>query len=254
MAKRYRDSELYGEAWYRKLKPVYKCAWDFLCAKCDVAGMWSIDLDAIYFFVGEKFDLNDFLTSVNDGKKRIERYNSDKLFITGFVDFQYGRLSESCKPHVKIIELLRKYGLLDRVYKGYTKGTETLEYKEQYKEEEKEEDNKGGVGENWPVKPTEHFELNEMENTLTIEFIHRIKQKLLTSSEINTYWKAFTIQYFTGEKFYKSRVECISHFRNWLKDQKHENNQRNNQQSGGAGSRSDSKLNKIQNLGRKQAS
>lgn len=113
--KRFRDTKLSREAWYRKLKPAFKCTWDFLCDECDEAGMWSIDLDALNFFLGEEIDFNAFLTAVNSDKVRVEKYSTDKIWITGFVEFQYGELSEKCIPHKKIISLLLKYELIDRV-------------------------------------------------------------------------------------------------------------------------------------------
>lgn len=113
--KRFRDTKLSREAWYRKLKPVFKCTWDFLCDECDEAGMWSIDLDALAFFLGEEIDFNAFLETVNTDKARLEKYGNDKIWVIGFVEFQYGELSEKCIPHKKIISLLVKYELIDRV-------------------------------------------------------------------------------------------------------------------------------------------
>lgn len=116
--KRFRDTKLSREAWYRKLKPAFKCTWDFLCDECDEAGMWSMDLDALFFFLGEEIDFNAFQDAVNGDRldnPRLEKYGKDKIWITGFVEFQYGQLSESCIPHKKILLLLKKYGLIDRV-------------------------------------------------------------------------------------------------------------------------------------------
>lgn len=113
--KRFRDTKLSREAWYRKLKPAFKCTWDFLCDECDEAGMWSIDIDALTFFLGEEIDFNAFLGAVNSDKVRIEKFGTDKIWVTGFVEFQYGELSEKCIPHKKIISLLVKYELIDRV-------------------------------------------------------------------------------------------------------------------------------------------
>lgn len=116
--KRFRDTKISREAWYRKLKPVFKCTWDFLCDECDEAGMWSIDLDALFFFLGEEINFNEFLLAVNADKydnPRVELYGKDKVWITGFVEFQCGELSEKCIPHKKIITLLIKYELIDRV-------------------------------------------------------------------------------------------------------------------------------------------
>jgi len=143
--KRFTDTNLNREPWFRKLKPKTKCAIRFLFDECNAAGIWVIDMETLSYFVGEEVTLDELLPAVNSDKAdRIEVFNDDKLFIPGFVEFQYGRLSEDCKPHKKIIALLSKYNLLDRVYKGYTKGINTLQEEEEDKEEEK--DGKGAGG------------------------------------------------------------------------------------------------------------
>lgn len=140
MGKRFRETNISRESWYRKLTPEHKCTWNFLCDECDVAGMWSIDEDAIEFYIGQSVDLDQFMNAVNNGKGRVERFGGDKLFIAGFIEFQYGQLSENCKPHQKIISLLKKYNLYERVCKPYTKGIDTLQEEDKDREEEKEED------------------------------------------------------------------------------------------------------------------
>lgn len=149
MAKRFRETKLSRESWYRKLEPVHKCTWDFICDECDEAGMWSIDMDALAFFLnGAEVNLQAFLAAVNSDKNRLEIYGTGKIWVTGFVEFQYGQLSEACIPHRKIILLLKKYNLLDRVYIPYPKGTDTLQEKKGKEEdkngEEKEERGSGG--------------------------------------------------------------------------------------------------------------
>lgn len=153
MAKRFRDTKLSREAWFRRLKPAFKCVWDFLCDECDEAGIWSIDLDALEFFIGEPINLDEFLSVVNKDKVRLEMFGADKIWITGFVEFQYGQLSESCVPHKKIILLLKKYGLLDRVpgRVGYRVSDTLQEKKRQEEDKDKEEEKDLGKSEN-PLK------------------------------------------------------------------------------------------------------
>jgi len=55
-----------------------------------------------------------------------------------FCAFQYGELSETCRPHKKYIQMLKSSNLFDRVSKGYSKGINTLQ--EQDKDKEQEED------------------------------------------------------------------------------------------------------------------
>lgn len=128
-----RNTALSREQWYRKLSPVFKCVWNFLCDECDKAGMWPVDLGALTFFLNNEdgegnsipFTMNDFcqfMVAVNEDKEvdeqlRIEWYGEKqkKVWITGFTSFQFGELSSLCIPHKNIIEKLNSYGLLHRV-------------------------------------------------------------------------------------------------------------------------------------------
>ena len=67
------------------------------------------------------------------------------------------------------------------------------------------------------------MDINETQIANTIEYIDRLKQTKLTKIQVNDYWKAFKIQYFSEEsdKVYNSITDIVQHFRNWLKDQNH---------------------------------
>ena len=154
--KRYVDTNLGREPWFRKLSPKFKCAIRFLFDECNPIGIWVIDMETMGYFIGEPIELSELFKEVNvDKEDRLELLGKDKLFIPGFVDFQYGELTETCKPHAKYISLLKKHKLFERVCKGYVKGIHTLEEKEEEKdkEEEKEERGSGGKPKPQPSKP-----------------------------------------------------------------------------------------------------
>src|SRR5438552_4104796 len=104
---RFTDTGLNRQPWFRKLKPKMKCAVRFLFDECDKAGVWIIDMETLSYFVGEDVTLHELFEKINSDKEnRIEMFGADKIFIPGFVAFQYGELSEDCRPHKKIIALL----------------------------------------------------------------------------------------------------------------------------------------------------
>lgn len=143
--KRFRDTNITREPWYRRLSPVYKCAWDFLCDECDAAGVWTIDVDAMTFYIGEEVNLQKFMEVVNADKKRVEFFGKDKIFIPGFIEFQYGTLSENCKPHQKIIALLQKYKIWDKDLgrvpdRVPDRVSDTLQEEEEEEEEDKDKE------------------------------------------------------------------------------------------------------------------
>ena len=112
MAKRLSSTEKWDKSWFRKLKPKYKCFWEFLRDKCDLIGLWDIDFEAATFHVGEK--ISDDVFDVF--KDKIIKHN-DKILILGFCHFQYGETLNLKSPiHKKVYESLKKQKLLNRVY------------------------------------------------------------------------------------------------------------------------------------------
>lgn len=160
--KRFVDTALGRKAWFRKLSPKLKCAWRFLCDECDHAGAWSIDIDALEFYVGESVSIPELMGAFNgDGEERILQHGKDKLFLTQFVEFQYGVLSPACKPHAKVIARLKELNLFDRkervpdTLSVGSLGTlqEEEEEEEKDKEEETEKEEERGAGEIFETPP-----------------------------------------------------------------------------------------------------
>jgi len=128
-------------------------------SKCDCVGVWIPNKPQVEYLIGA-FDFESFPDRCNGN---IVILPDGKWWLVDFCDYQYGELTETCKPHKKYIALLRKYGLYDVVLKGYTKGMDTLQEKEeeeeQEKEKEKEEDNTYGKLENVKLSEDEYSKL-----------------------------------------------------------------------------------------------
>jgi len=118
MAKRFTASDKWADPWFRKLNQKSKLFWLFLLDRCDVAGIWKMDYELASFCIGEL--INESILA--DFAGRVEKINGDKLWIVRFVEFQYVVLKEDVKPHKPVINLLAKYGLLERVMEGLSKG------------------------------------------------------------------------------------------------------------------------------------
>lgn len=120
MSKRFTDTEKWKDPWFRKLSPMQKNIWFYLLDNCDNAGIWKIDMDLLSFCVGEKIDDLDFL----DG--RIKKVDKEKIWITKFINFQYGELNPNSRPHQHVIGLLKS----QRVWIEYIKGIDTPQDKD----------------------------------------------------------------------------------------------------------------------------
>jgi len=121
MSKRFTDTGIWKKQWYRKLPPRLKCFWAYLLDNCDSAGIWDSDFGLASYQIGEEVAESD-LTAFGD---RIEKLEDNKYLLNTFINFQYGQLSDKCKPHLPVLRILKKHGLnptdfLDPDFKGKT--------------------------------------------------------------------------------------------------------------------------------------
>ena len=108
MAKRFIDTNLFLDPWFRRLKPNNKCLWIYILCSCDHAGIWKADLELAEFSVGGKINLAE----LNNGKERILRIKEDEYFIPDFISFQYGELNDNVKTHQSVINILTQKNLI----------------------------------------------------------------------------------------------------------------------------------------------
>ena len=132
MSKRFTATEKWDKPWFRKLAPRLKCLWQFLCDRCDQAGVIEIDWELASFQVGEDVSADDL--AAFDGK--IVTLKDGKLWLKTFIEFQYGNLSETCPAHKPVFRAIEKHSLLI----GYQYPIGRLQEEEEEKEEEKEEE------------------------------------------------------------------------------------------------------------------
>ena len=124
MAKRFTDTNKWDKLWFRKLPPAYKCLWDYLFTKCDHAGIYDVDLGLASFVIGHEFEEKKVLDIFKD---QLQQIKPNKWFLRKFIQFQYGELSDQCKPHIAVIKRLNQYNI------KYAKGLETLKDKDKVK-------------------------------------------------------------------------------------------------------------------------
>lgn len=110
MAKRFIDTKLWDKSWYRKLTPVQKLIWVYIITKCDHAGIFDADWDAMSFFIGlnEESSFNKLPDAI---KNKMTPIKDDQYFIPSFIEYQYGSLRINSKPHLSVIKRLEEKGL-----------------------------------------------------------------------------------------------------------------------------------------------
>jgi hypothetical protein len=133
MSKRFIDTDLWERNWFLKLTPEERQAFVFIFCKCDCIGIYRYNIMHSYVLGGISVD--DLASKING---HLEKLEEDKYWLPSFCYFQYGNLTEDCRPHKKYIEELKKQKLFKRVSKGYSKGINTLQEKEKEKDKEKD--------------------------------------------------------------------------------------------------------------------
>lgn len=182
MAKRFIDSRMWTDKWFRNLKPSTKLFWIYLFNNCDNAGVWEVDFELSSLLLGIEISA-DIHKEINNGKDRIRPIHDGRYwFITEFVEFQYGELSDSCYPHRKVKELLKEHGL-PLTNSLASRVVSTLEDID--KDKDKEED-KGGVGgfkKFWDVYPRKKSKGQAEKAWLKIQPDEQLQDRILKAVE-----------------------------------------------------------------------
>ena len=111
MAKRFIDTKIWDKSWYRKLDPKDKLIWIYILTKCDHAGIFDADWEAMNFFIGAK--ISGFNMIPDSIKEKMEKVERNQYFIPSFIEYQYGTLKINSKPHLSVIKRLEDKGLND---------------------------------------------------------------------------------------------------------------------------------------------
>jgi hypothetical protein len=131
--KRFTDTDKWADRWFRKLPPEMKCFWFYVLDRCDLAGAWKVDLEAASFAIGHELTEEEIFSNF-DG--RFKKIRPDLWYVSKFISFQYGELSEECRPHAAVIRSLKSNGL----WKEYSKGIQRDKDKDKDKEEDQEKE------------------------------------------------------------------------------------------------------------------
>ena len=111
MSKRFIDTTIWNDPWFRKLKPEHKCFWLYICTNCDNAGVWKVDYEMASFHIGTPVN-NEVIELINNGKPRLKLFDSSSLLlIMGFIDFQVGKIVQNKHTNLQIssLNLIHKY-------------------------------------------------------------------------------------------------------------------------------------------------
>src|SRR3990167_1529239 len=109
MPKRLTDTSKWDKIWFRKLDPIHKCLWTYICDRCDHACIWDIDFETASYFIGQPVKPNEAKEVFS--KQYIEINGGLRWLIKDFIVFQYGGFDETNKMFKPVKSSLDKYGV-----------------------------------------------------------------------------------------------------------------------------------------------
>lgn len=139
--KRFTDTEKWFDPWYRELPPKIKLFWNYLCDRCNNAGVWKPDFKQAAFSIGEEITEAEAWSHL---EHRVTKERSG-WFIVKFIEFQYGKLNPQCRPHAAVLTIL------DTLCIPYAKGMHTLQDQDKDKDKDQDQDkDRKSTGANQP--------------------------------------------------------------------------------------------------------
>lgn len=106
--KRFTETTKWRDVWFAALPTKYKLAWLWVLDACDHAGVVDANVRAMAFDIGEQIDEREFIAAMQG---KVVRLTESKWHVPRFVAFQWGELSEDCRPHQKVFKQLKAHGI-----------------------------------------------------------------------------------------------------------------------------------------------
>jgi len=132
--KRFSETQKWSDPWFMDLPAKWKLMWLYLLDNCDNAGVWTPNMRLAAVQIGEPMEGSEAIRTFAD---RVQVLPSGKWHVIKFVQYQYGKLSEDCRPHQQVLSLIKSHGL-DTLSIPYTKGIVRVQDKDKDKEEKQE--------------------------------------------------------------------------------------------------------------------
>jgi hypothetical protein len=122
MPKRFTETDKWTDKWFRRLPADQKLAYLYILDRCDMAGTIEIDEELAEFQMGCPTDWEGL---VKGSGTRLVPLPNGRIWVSKFIGFQHGKLSEACNAHKSALSLIQKYSLpISNENKGKrTKGT-----------------------------------------------------------------------------------------------------------------------------------
>jgi hypothetical protein len=112
MAKRFTDTEIWGEDWFLDMPNEYKLFWYYMLSNCDHSGIYKVNMRSFCSLNEVKLTSNKVLEYFNAGKQRIRVLQDNVWLIEDFFVYQYGEtFNTNNRVHESIKKVYEKYNI-----------------------------------------------------------------------------------------------------------------------------------------------
>lgn len=112
MAKRFTDTNIWGEDWFLEMPNEYKLFWYYMLSNCDHSGVFKVNLRSFCSLNEVKLSSSKVLEYFNVGKQRIRVIQDNVWFIEDFFVYQYGEtFNTNNRVHESIKKVYEKYNI-----------------------------------------------------------------------------------------------------------------------------------------------
>ena len=117
MSKRFTDTEKWARPWFRELSSTHQMLWNYICDKCDISGVWYVDIQLANFYIGGRTTKEKAEQAL---AKQIQIFDEGRRWwIIDYIPFQYGKaLSMGNRLHASVIRTLENHGLSIEKFRG----------------------------------------------------------------------------------------------------------------------------------------
>jgi hypothetical protein len=130
--RRFTDADKWEDDWFMNLSREGRELWQYMCDRCDLAGVWEPSQRFVAFHLGMTVNLSDARAWFGD---RVEQLSDGKWRLVKFIQFQHpGGLNPRCKAHVPVIARLTALNLpipifnpIDSLSNGYGRATDSAQ-------------------------------------------------------------------------------------------------------------------------------
>jgi hypothetical protein len=207
MAKRFTDTNIWGEDWFLEMPNEYKLFWYYMLSNCDHSGIYKVNLRSFCSLNEVKLTSTKALEYFNIGKQRIRVIQDNVWFIEDFFVYQYGEtFNTNNRVHESIKKVYEKYNIELTSIRGLK------DHKDRVKDKDKD------IDKDKDKEVIKEKEIKKLKFNNNISLSEEEHNKLVVEFGEMEVWKFYDyLSAYKVEKSYKTKSDYLT-IKRWVID------------------------------------